>query len=341
MARRVQGDLGPPARADRRLSGKARTRLLGWAGVAFSLVFAYLAFRDVDLDSLGDALRSQNYLWLLPSGAVLAAGVLLRAWRWQLLFEPGARPPYPHVLSALMIGYLFNSILPARAGELARVLTLGRRTGASRTQVLATVVLERAFDVLVLVGLLVAAAPFLPTVDWLTAAAALGAFAFVALVIAAILVRRYGVRAARVLLHPVGWLPGVDQERVDGMSKSFVTGLVGITASRVTIVALAVTLVSWLVLACSMWLLLLGTDIDATFGMALLTLIATNLVLVLPSSPGALGTFEAAVVVALGAYGVDRAEALSFALVLHALNLFPYLVLGYVAVVLHARATRT
>ena len=205
---------------------------------------------------------------------------------------------------------------------------------------LATVVLERAFDVIVLVALLVVAAPFLPSVDWLTAAVALGAVAGAALVIAAVLVRRYGVRGARVLLRPVGWLPGVGPERVDGMARGFVTGLVGSPSSRVTVRALAVTLVSWLVLACSIWLLLLGTAVDASFGMALLILIATNLVLVLPSGPAAVGAFEAAVVVVLAAYGVGRAEALSFALVLHALNLFPYLLVGYVALALHSRATR-
>ncbi len=339
MARRVQGDLGSAARADRRLS-RRRANLLAWAGVALSIGFAYLAVRDVDLDSLGAALRDQRYVYLLPAGAALVVGVLLRAWRWQLLFEPGARPPFSAVLSALLIGYLFNSILPARAGELARVLALGSRPELSRTQVLATVVLERVFDVLVLVGLLVLAAPFLPPVDWLTAAVAFGVVVGVALVAAAVVIRRYGVGAARVLLRPVGWLPGVGPERVEGMARSFVTGLVGITVSRVAVSALAVTLASWLVLACSIWLLLLGTDVDATFGMALLILIATNLVLVLPSGPAALGTFEAAVVVVLGAYGVDRAEALSFALVLHALNLFPYLLIGYVALALHSRATR-
>ena len=129
-------------------------------------------------------------------------------------------------------------------------------------------------------------------------------------------------------------------ERAERIADNLVTGLAGITAGRMTLPALAATALSWLVLAASVWLLLLGTDINVGYGMALLVLIATNLVLVLPSSPAALGAFEAAVVVALGAYGVERAEALSFALVLHALNAFPYIPLGYVALVLHARAVR-
>lgn len=103
--------------------------------------------------------------------------------------------------------------------------------------------------------------------------------------------------------------------------------------------AIAVTAASWLALAGSAWFLLLGTEIDAGFGMALLVLVATNLVLVVPSSPAALGTFEAAAVLALAAYGVDRERALSFALVLHALNALPFIPIGDFALALHARAT--
>jgi glycosyltransferase 2 family protein len=319
---------------------RRRARLLAWLGLALSTVFAYLAARNVDVDAFADALRTQNYVWLLPSGATVAAAVVLRAWRWQLLFEPHARPRLSHVANALMIGYLFNNILPARAGELVRVQALGRRAGISRAHVLATVVLERVFDLVVLVVLLIVAAPFLPTVDWLTGAIILGSVPAVAVVVVAVLVRRYGVRFAQILVTPLGWLPGVEHERTAAIAEALVRGLAGITTGRLTLPAVAATIVSWLVLACSIWLLLLGTDIDASFGTALLVLVATNLVLVLPSSPAALGAFEAAVVVALAAYGVEQAEALSFALVLHALNLFPYLVLGYLALVLHTRATR-
>jgi uncharacterized membrane protein YbhN (UPF0104 family) len=52
---------------------------------------------------------------------------------------------------------------------------------------------------------------------------------------------------------------------------------------------------------------------------------------VLPAAPGALGVFEAAVVLALAAYDVPRAQALSYAFVLHAANFFPYLVAGAIA----------
>jgi uncharacterized protein (TIRG00374 family) len=313
---------------------------IAWAGLLFSLLFGYLAFRDVDFGELREALGQQDLAFLAPAAVLLAAGVLLRAWRWQLLFERATRPSLGHVLNALIVSYLFNTILPARAGEIARIQVLGRRSGISRAEVLGTVVLERAYDLLVLIGLVAIAAPFLPPVDWLTAVLVLGAALGGALALGAFFVRLYGVRAARVLLRPLALLPAIDSARVEHIARNAVTGLAGLRVTRLAVAAIAVTAASWLALAGSAWLLLLGTEIDAGFGMALLVLVATNLVLVVPASPAALGSFEAAGVLALAAYGVDREQALSFALVLHALNALPFIPLGYVALALHTRAMR-
>jgi len=319
---------------------RTRARVLAWSGIALSLVFAWLALRGIEVAELRSALAGQDYVFLLPAAAALAVAVALRAWRWQLVFAHEARPRYQHVLNAMLAGYLFNTILPARAGELARVQVLGRRSGISRANVLATVVLERTYDLLVLVALLALASPFLPHVGWLSAAVALGCALAGALLVAAFVVRRFGERAARRLLRPLAWLPGIDSDRARRVADNAVHGLATLRLTRLVAIAIAVTTASWLALAASTWFLVLGTDMDVGFGAAMLVVVATNLVLVLPSSPAALGTFEAAALLALAAYDVEREQALSFALVLHALNALPYIPIGYAAVALHARAMR-
>ena len=316
-----------------------KRRLLVWAGLLLSLGFGYLAVRDVDFAGVRDALGRQDYVWLGPAALALAVAVALRAWRWQLLFTAEDRPPYRAVSAALLVGYFFNSVLPARAGELARVQVLGTRAGISRAHVLATVVLERLYDLLALVLLLAVAAPFLPSVGWLRAALILGLALALALAAVGVVLRRRGVAAARPLLRPLALMPGFDEARVDRAAASVVSGLTGVSVTRVAAVSLLITTVSWLVLAASGWFLLLGTEIDEGFAAALLVLIATNLVLVLPSSPAGLGAFEAAGVVALAAFGVGKEEALSYALVLHALNLVPSLVAGYVVLSLQVRGS--
>ena len=312
-------------------------RALVWSGLLLSLGLGYLAFREADLDEVRQALGDANLLYLLPAGATLALGVAVRAWRWQLLFERERRPPFGLVANALLIGYLFNTILPARPGELARVQALGTRAGISRAEVLATVVLERLYDLFVLIALLALAAPFLPHVGWLKAALVLGLVLGLALAAGALLVRRYGRRGARIMLKPLTLLPRVGEERVDLLAASAVNGLAAIRATRLALAALLVSALSWLLLAASGWFLLLGTDLDEGFAAALLVLVATNLVLVLPSSPAGIGAFEAAAVLALDAYGVGREQALSYALVLHALNALPYVAVGYLALWLSTR----
>ena len=91
-------------------------------------------------------------------------------------------------------------------------------------------------------------------------------------------------------------------------------------------------------LAVSYWLVIVGFDLGPGFSAGLLIVVATNLAMIIPSSPGAVGIFEAATLVSLDAYGIGKSEGISYAIVLHALNLFPFIVVGYA--VLHRHAAR-
>src|SRR5438067_500425 len=115
------------------------------AGVLGTLAFGYLAVRNVHPMSVWRALERSNYWWTLPSLAAIALAVLVRVQRWRLLFRRNRRPTFLVATRALLLSYFFNSILPARAGEIARILDLKRRAGLSRAETTATVVIERLF----------------------------------------------------------------------------------------------------------------------------------------------------------------------------------------------------
>jgi uncharacterized protein (TIRG00374 family) len=313
-------------------------RVLVWTGLAVTVLFGYFAIRDVRFDDVWHAVRDSDPLWIAPSLVVLAVAVLLRAVRWRSLFAGATRPGLRPVTEALLVGYFFNNVLPARAGEAARVVVLKQRAGTSRSETVATVVLERAYDVLALLVLFFVALPWLPEVSWLPAAAALAAVVGVALLAGIVLLAVFKERLALFLLRPLRRLPLLPAERVDAAARNLTQGLVGLRVARIGIEAFLWTITSWLVVAASFWLLMLGFDLGLSPLAGLLVVIATNLALILPSSPAGVGVFEAAAVVALDAYGVERAEALSYALVLHALNFLPYLVVG--ALVLRSHAAR-
>ena len=309
-------------------------------GVAVTCFFGYLAVRNVDFDRFWAGLRESNYAWLIPALGALAAAVLLRALRWQLLFTLETRPPFSAVMTALLIGYFFNQLLPARAGEVARVLALHGVSRTSRAEAAGTAVTERIYDVLTLLLLLFVAVPVLPDVTWIERAA-IFAILFVVLLVALIVVMlRYGARPVAFLLRPLARLPRVSRERTDAAAINLVQGLEALHRPGLAIPAFIATVASWLVLAVSFWCVLIAFDLGLGYDAALLAVIVADLVLVVPSAPAAVGTFEAAVVLALDPYGVGNSQALAVAVVLHALNLFPFVVLGVWALNHHTATIR-
>ena len=307
------------------------------AGAAISAVFTYLAVRTIDLDVFRAGLTDSNYWWLVPAFAVLLVGMAIRAVRWQLLFPPEGRPPLGLTFRALLVGQFLNSILPGRAGEVGRIIYLHREGGTSRAQAAGTAIAERIFDVVGLLLLFFAFVPFFPEIDWVrrAAAAALGIGAAVLVVVVVLGV--FGARAIRLVFRPLGRLSWIGPARTETIATRLTQGLAALHRPVMALIAFGLTTVSWLVFAAAFWLVAIGFDLEIGYVGGLLVVVTTSLVLVVPSLPGAIGTFEAATVVALRAYGVDDSEALAYAVVLHSLNLIPFIAIGYVLLHGHVR----
>lgn len=317
---------------------RSRRAVLAWVGLASSLGFGYLAARGVDAQRLWDALRGSAYGWLAPALLALALAVYIRALRWRFVFQPASRPPTRPVLESLLIGYFFNNILPVRAGEAVRVVTLHRWAGISRAEGAGTIVVERVLDVMSLLLLLFVAAPFLPDLTWMTRAITLGAVLAVGLIAAFVVLARYGDRPARAVLRPLARSSRFSVEATERAGRNLTLGFVAMRDAKLAAGAFVLTTVSWLALALSAWLLFFAFDLELGYEAAILVVITTNLAQVIPSSAAAVGVFEAATQVALGAFDVDESVGLSYALLFHALNLLPFLIVGYF--VLHRQTAR-
>jgi glycosyltransferase 2 family protein len=309
-------------------------------GFAVSAGFTFLALRNVRLGDVWDSLRQSNYWWAVPSVGLLGVALALRALRWQFLFAAATRPPYRPVLSATILGQFFNNVLPARAGEAARVIALNRSARTSQAEIVATVVVERVYDVLALLVLLFMLLPWLPHVSWLHAAAILAIVLVVGTATAVLLLARFGERPFRVLLRPLTRLPFLSLERTERAAAGFLRGSASLREPWLAAIALVLTMASWVLLALSAWVLMLGFDLDLSPLAGALVSVAVGLSLVLPSSPAAVGVFETAALTALKAYEVPKSDALSYALVLHAVNFFPYVAAGAVVLQAHAMSLR-
>jgi uncharacterized protein (TIRG00374 family) len=323
------------------VSRLGRRRRVGYGSVLLATVitvaFAYVAIRDVDFGELGPSLRESNYWWLIPALVTLALGFFMRVLRWRVLFSPRTRPAIWPATQALLVGQFVNNILPLRAGDAARIVALHSLGGSSRVETTATVVIERFFDVLALLLLLFVALPWFPEVTWIRAAGILGIALTLALIAAVVVLRVFGERPVRFVLRPLARLPFLFPERVEAAARNLMQGFIALRSPRLGLVGFLWTLLSWLVLAVSFWFVVLGFDLGLSPAAGLLVVIATGLSMIIPSAPAAVGVFEAAAIVALSAYGIPQTSAFSYALVVHALNVLPFVGAGLVVLNVNRR----
>ncbi|TMQ73959.1 MAG: flippase-like domain-containing protein [Candidatus Eisenbacteria bacterium] len=124
------------------------------AGIVVSAVCLWLSMRDVDPFAVWRVLRHANYLGFIGAVATTLFAFWVRALRWRSLIASPRRLGLGGLFSATMIGFMANNILPLRLGEFVRPWALSRREGISKTTLLATVVVERAVDMISLLAIL-------------------------------------------------------------------------------------------------------------------------------------------------------------------------------------------
>jgi len=296
-------------------------------GIAISVIFGWLAIRGLNFHEVRTAIGDASPAWILAAVGVSVVGVTMRSERWRSLFPRDSRPGRVPTFWATQVGLLANNVLPIRAGELVRVLALSREAGLRRTAVLATVGVERVFDLAVIADLELAIASQLPDASVAQRFTLLAlAILAVAVVVVAVLAIAPARRLAGDLLLRLPFLRTRGAVVIDSLR----TGLAALRDRQLAAVALLWTLASWLVLAVAGWCVLRAFDLHLPWHAAIFLLVAVTFAQAVPASAGSVGVFELAARSALVAYGVPPAVALSAGLVLHAVSALPFIVLGAV-----------
>jgi uncharacterized protein (TIRG00374 family) len=298
-------------------------------GIAISAALLVWLFWNVDLRAVTARLADTRWSWLTVSVALNLASLWARAVRWRYLFPQKTKPT--HLFNAVVIGYMGNNLLPLRAGEVLRVYVVTRRGQPFWTTV-TTLVLERALDGLA-VGIVLAVVFFqIPTpreVAWASEA-------FVGLVLAMVALLA-AIAAAplpcRILVHSLTYRwPGIERRLLvifDTMSD----GLQGMRRPRQLLPTAAWSFAIWAVIVGSVWTCFQAARLDLPVTAALCVIAFIGLGVSLPSSPGFIGVIQAATVLALSFFGIEKADALSFSLLLHASQFVPVTAWGLLLLV--------
>jgi uncharacterized protein (TIRG00374 family) len=123
-----------------------------WVGVLISAVFLYFVLRKLEWGDFWLVLKTANYWWIVPGVAVYFVAVWARAWRWHYLLKPIKAIQTRVMFPITCIGYMGNNIYPARAGEVLRAVILKRKEGVPISASLATIIVERIFDGVVMLA---------------------------------------------------------------------------------------------------------------------------------------------------------------------------------------------
>jgi uncharacterized protein (TIRG00374 family) len=300
-------------------------------GVLTSVFFTWLATRKISVHDVGHSLSMAHYGWVVPCVALTFLTGWLRAVRWRMLFIRPESLTTAQSFGAVSIGLMFNNLLPSRAGEVPRLLALRRATGLSGFEVGMTILVERLLDVFVLALAGVALWPFLPSRPWIHALGLLcaGIVGACALLVTGLATFRRQLSAFFVWL--LRRVPVISEERVQSVREGVAAGTRILLRPKRLAIAVGLSALLWAVAGLSGWVLFPAFDLHTSGLAPWLLLLANSFALTIPSSSGAIGVYEASIQAALVAYGVSASVALSFALVLHAVNFLPIIVVGGLA----------
>jgi uncharacterized protein (TIRG00374 family) len=299
------------------------------ASLAISAVFIVIAVGKVDFAETWRSMRQADYLYVIPSAAAVILSLFIRALRWRLLLGPVKLIPIKSLFAATMIGAMGNNILPARLGEVVRADAIGRKENISRSASLATIVVERMMDlftVLIFLGAVISSVPSkeIKTGGYTMLAVSIAALVFLLLLRAK---TSSALKVLRVFCRP---LPENLGARIERMMMSFVEGLEILTKGRHMPAIFVLSVLIWLSLTSSVIFMFMAFGWDLPIHAAVVVLVATAFGVMIPAAPGFVGTYHVSCQLGLAIYGIDRASALGYSIVLHATQWVPVTALGLV-----------
>src|SRR3990170_3404997 len=307
-----------------------------WVGLLISVAFIWLAVRGLKLEEFWGAVKKANYWWLLPGIGIYFVGVWARAWRWHYLLGPIKKIPTRTMFPITTIGYMGNNVYPARAGEVLRAVILKRKEGVSISASLATIIVERIFDGVVMLAFVFVNLPELAKltdasgfVGNIQQVAVIGTGVFLgalAIFLLAAMFPRRTAKAGLWFIHRL--LPKRSHENAVGLMNKFLDGLASLRSPIHVLMVFIISVIIWLLETGKYWFVMQAFPFQVSFFALMLMNGIVNLATTIPSAPGYIGTFDAPGIAVLAAYGVEHSTAVGYTLVLHVALWLPITLLG-------------
>jgi glycosyltransferase 2 family protein len=295
-------------------------------GLILSISLIIYLLLKIDLASVKQALLSFHTVTLLGLLLIFIVGMMFRTFRWQKLISYRENLSLWFIFKALAIGYMVNNLLPAKVGELARMEYIKRKKGIGRSFLLGTIFMERLIDMVLVL--------FIFTFSLLFSQPGRVVFLhnkwlFIIMTLLIALSVFFMLRPGN-LIRLTSFLPEKLSNHVTKIIRSFSESIKFASNRSMLFWVSLYSLVIWAITLFSAFLILWGLNISLPFYGYFFLVAVGVLGFVIPSTSGGIGVFHAIATAALVLLGVAPDKALAYAIIAHAFDFFPNVIIGLI-----------
>jgi len=301
-------------------------------GIGLSLAIIVWIVHKIDFVLLRKSFGELKLYWVVIMMAVYLLGFVMRGVRWNFMLSPIKHVGLRVSTEGVVVGYMANNILPARAGELVRAIFVGMKESISKASVLGTVLVERVFDGLVSVGILMFCSLYSRMGDHeqgvISSVVVAGCLIFGVAVMIVLLGAKRRTWIETKIVSLLKYLPDETSKKLLKIISNLLNSLSFLKSNKNLLVISILSIMIWCIEGLVFWIGLLAFRTSANLIMAYFILSIVNLCMLLPSAPGGLGVFQGGTVLAFSLFGLAPEIALSYSIVVHLVMILPITLIG-------------
>lgn len=303
-------------------------------GILISIFFIILIINQIDIKKSFEAIKHVsilNFIWIIP---LYCTDYMIRAYRWRIILSNNPLLKLRSLISSMIIGFMANSLLPARVGEIYRAHIFGKKENIKRLKVFASIVLERIFDGTVLFSILIILICYVYPRPWLFKLAAfvgtifVGGFIFLMIFSKSVKLNQFQNNILLKLTKKffdkyLSKFPQIIQkiiifyiiDKIKYFLDSFTEGLDLFNYPKLIFKVFFLSFLVWLLEGTIVFIVITGFGIHIGILSALFVLCVTAFSTMIPSGPASIGPYQWGYIMALGLLGVNRETAFAVSII--------------------------
>lgn len=256
-------------------------------GVAVGAALLFLSVKDVSWSEVKGEIENITYAWIFFAAFLYWTELGIRLVRWRVLLSQLKPPPAGYKIAiAFVSGYAANNVLPAKLGEAFRADLLGRLANVSRLTVFGSIIVERLFDMLMVLGMTAWGVFFVTTTHLNTLEDVTRGLTLLLapIVLLVILVYFFVARKSNHL--------NVKLRAWSGKVQNLLHGLHVLEDSSSYLKLLSSTLAIWTLNCLAIWSIMMALDIQLDVNQTILMIGITGISTAIPAAPAGIGTLQ-------------------------------------------------